>query len=392
MTIGIEGGFAAQFQLAASKMMRNLAVSNFSMPIVITGSLMGYSNSPECAFVDHEWICYFLPTSTCHSQLVKTGIKVHVNNFDKPDEEAVPPIFRSQGLPFWWGVIQFFLFRFQPSIEKLVAQRAQEMLHGLGFPHGLPIAGLHVRHGDKHNDGFHEYSLGEELSSIRKSLHCPIQNVHKACFVKVNFSDSSSSLWLGIVMRGLSIVLPLEKIDQYNASLGVNHQLNQALRVDVKTLLPYLHIPHSSPGVANNIHQNDSHIPLFTSVTYVLPLAVFVASDDPSVLSLSQSLGLLTLPQSTLPVNPSQGMFALLAKQPKYAFNASLEIFTDIFLLSQCSSLVGGCSSQVFRMAVAISNVTNTLVYSQAMDMNQYNQVKKLSNKYRIPFPENFSW
>jgi hypothetical protein len=35
-----------------------------------------------------------------------------------------------------------------------------------------------------------------------------------------------------------------------------------------------------------------------------------------------------------------------------------LEIISDIYFLSQCNSLVGISASQVFRMAVAISNVT----------------------------------
>lgn len=52
------------------------------------------------------------------------------------------------------------------------------------------------------------------------------------------------------------------------------------------------------------------------------------------------------------------GMLKTLLKHPEIAHQATLEIIADIYFLSQCSTLIGISASQVFRMAVAMSNVT----------------------------------
>lgn len=415
ITIGIGGGFAAQFQLVASEMMRVLAATDFRYPVVITGGLVGYSAGKECDYVNHEWTCFFEPTSTCHNELLKTGKKIDWPSFNKADEETIPKAFKHLGLAFWWGSIQHYLFRFKASVEKQILLKAHEMLDGKGFPFGLPVAGMHVRHGDKHTDGFTEHSLSEELDVVRKSPDCHIQNSMKSCFTVVNFSDPTSSLWVSRAMKGLTTILNVKDIDRYNASKGVHHPLNMVYATEPKVLLPFLHFPlphtlqipnlhhfrhvntsmnhmdkrhhtqpHTLPAAAGGGAKNE------TLQQYVIPLSIFVASDDPEVIVLAKSLGFLVDPSGVSQKTASVGMLSTLVKHPEYGYNATLEIITDIFFLSQSSSLSGVCGSQVYRMAVALSNVTGSLHFAKAMDTNQINQVKKMSNKYRIPFPENF--
>ena len=104
MNFGVHGGFAAQFQLAASEWMRMFAGAKFSVPIVITGRIIGYSDSDACAAAKHEWTCYFQPAVDCQDQLLKYGQPIPYPNFGgRPDELAVPKQFRDRGLglPFW---------------------------------------------------------------------------------------------------------------------------------------------------------------------------------------------------------------------------------------------------------------------------------------------------
>jgi hypothetical protein len=83
-------------------------------------------------------------------------------------------------------------------------------------------------------------------------------------------------------------------------------------------------------------------------------------------------------------------VFGKLLHHSELGFNASIEIITDIYALSQCSTLVGMCASQIFRMAVGMSNCSGYLKYAVAMDYAQLNRVLKMSEKYGLPVPEYF--
>jgi hypothetical protein len=83
-------------------------------------------------------------------------------------------------------------------------------------------------------------------------------------------------------------------------------------------------------------------------------------------------------------------MLNTLLKNPEIGYNATLEIIRDITLLSRCSTLIGISASQIFRMAYGISLAQNTLITGVAMDYNQLNKVKSMSNKYGLPLVENF--
>jgi hypothetical protein len=68
---------------------------------------------------------------------------------------------------------------------------------------------------------------------------------------------------------------------------------------------------------------------------------------------------------------------------------SSLQI-TDIYFLSRCTTLVGIAASQVFRVAVGISNATGLLRAAIVMDHDQTGRIKRMSEKFGLPFPEVF--
>jgi hypothetical protein len=121
-------------------------------------------------------------------------------------------------------------------------------------------------------------------------------------------------------------------------------------------------------------------------------MQLFIASDDVNVVTSAARQGYLTDPigvsQQTTTAN--DGMLKTLLTHPEIAHAATLEIISDIYFLSQCNSLIGISASQVFRMAVALSNVTGTLHFAAALDGDQIRRVQQLSVKYDIPFPEDF--
>lgn len=407
--MGIGGGFAAQFQYGAAEFMRLLHASNFEYPIVVVGKLQGYSSSERCKNSNYEWLCFFLEPSSCQKELLSTGTEVSYGIPNISDEEVIPEPFKSVGLPFWWGAVQYYLFQIKPFVLEHIHLESSHMSGGKGFPFYLPVAGMHVRHGDKHTDGFLEHSLHEELQYIRQSRECMVLNNHSDCFSYLNLSNPSVSLlWLTKAAKGYSSMIRIEDIDQYNSSKGWWHPDNMQLAVDSKTihsLINKLHLAtlhhhessfrHQENGtitINSTIRSNHAnHMGIIPSLNnFVFPLQVFVASDDPSVVATADRLGFLTDSAGISQHTSTAGMWNTLVSHPELGFNATLEIITDIYYLSHSSTLLGICASQVFRMAVALSNVTGILQYVKVMDMNQMGRVKQLSNKYRVPFPEHF--
>ena len=159
-----------------------------------------------------------------------------------------------------------------------------------------PLAGVHVRHGDKSSDGFKHHSLEAEIAAVHKSPECimneKIKNVDlKTCWIQTNSST----------------------------------------------------------------HVNDFSIK---------PIPVFIASDDPRVLTIAAKAGHLVDEEGVSQQTAHAGMLNTLVSHPEIGYNASLEIIRDIYFLSRCSTLVGIAASQVFRMAVGISNATHALKYA----------------------------
>ena len=181
-----------------------------------------------------------------------------------------------------------------------------------------PLAGLHVRHGDKSSDGFKHQSFADELKALSKSPECA------------------------------EVMLSKEA--------------------------PLCRVTNSSSPT------NDS-----------MPIITFVASDDPNIVTHAQELGYLVSSEGVSQHTGRDGMFKALNSHPEMGYEASLEIITDIYLLSRCSSLVGIAASQVYRLAVDISTASGKLKYAVAMDIGQLGRIHEMSNRYRLPVPEVFA-
>ncbi len=340
--MGCGGGFAAHFQLAAAEWMRAAAITQYRMPVLIIGSIRKYSEGQECKHVGGDWTCFFMPVSRCQEELKRSGkqVQVDLRRLTTFDDNIIPLQFRHVGIAYWWGIVQERMFRLQPIVRQYIIDEASAMNSGKGFPgvtpeslepewllkNGVewgrakfPLAGLHVRHGDKHNDGFKHHSMESELRALQASPQCA------AAPNSTTVTESSGNCWIQTV--------------------------------------------HGS------MH----------------PLPVYVASDNADVLSAAARMGHLTVGRGVSQASSSAGMFAMLHNKPEMGYNASLEIIRDVLFLSRCSTLVGISASQIFRMAVGISNATGTLVSATAMDYAQIPRVAQMSAKYFLPLVEFFS-
>lgn len=297
------------------------------------------------------------------------------------------------------------MFQLQPVVAEHIHAMAALMNRGNGFPFGLPLAGLHVRHGDKKSDGFRDHSLDEELNFLRHSPDCGVINTAGDCFTRLNVSAHSSIVTLHRVQKKHGIVLERSSVDRFNRT---SQSENADIAVDPRSLW----MSHSA-AVAGHHHGHVAHSGFHHhNVTsggqphsnssaaggpghdneFVLPMQLFIASDDVNVITSAARQGYLTSPvgvsQGT--TTAQDGMLKTLLSHPELAHRATLEILSDIYFLSQCNTLIGISASQVFRMAVALSNVTGTLHFAAALDGDQIRRVQQLSNKYDIPFPETF--
>ena len=281
-------------------------------------------------------------------------------------DELIPAQFRKEGMFWWWGVVQLYLFRLQPQIESLILHESSQMNGHRGFPFGSLIAGLHVRHGDKTIDGWRLHSFENELAAVRKSPDC-------------NFGSHS--------------LLPTA-----SSSEGDDTRAGRRLQLvaaDRSPLAPRgrRYLTSLRPGVcqggnASSSADNDNN--LRGGVAEQSGLYVFVASDDPNVLSTAHHLGHLVDSTGVSQKTGSTGMVNVLSKHPEYGFNASVEILSDIYFLSRCSTLVGTAASQIFRLAVALSHANATLHYPIALDYGQLTRIKHMSAKYELIVPEEF--
>lgn len=303
MDIGINGGFAAQFQLAAKEWMHLFAAYNFSVPVLIQGRIIGYSDNKVCDSVNHAWTCYFQPMSECEDTLRKTGKQIAGN---KPRRHSpVPDAFEKYGFAFWWGAVQYKMFQLQPVVIEHIHAQASMMNRGFGFPFGLPLAGLHVRHGDKRTDGFKEHSMEEELNFLRRSPDCAIMNIAKDCFAKLNTSSHASIVTLHRLSKKHGIVIPAGSVDLYNRTSATG---NAELALDPKSLFHmngghgahhHAHVPHNL--LTHNVTSGEAPPGAAAVITspspsayYVIPVQLFVASDDIRVLASAARQGYLT--------------------------------------------------------------------------------------------------
>ena len=187
--MGTGGGFAAHMQLAASEWMRAFKLVKFEKPVLIMGHIWRYSEGRECKKSGYDWTCFFQPMSRCQSELLKSGKQIQVQTQSvELDDKLVPKRFREDGLWPWWGAIQAYMFhRMQPRVLAYVKERSIKAkfpylqpvplydgfnIHALFNGSMGPVAGLHVRHGDKSSDGFKHHSLSSQAAHVAKSNEC----------------------------------------------------------------------------------------------------------------------------------------------------------------------------------------------------------------------------
>jgi hypothetical protein len=127
------------------------------------------------------------------------------------------------------------------------------------------------------------------------------------------------------------------------------------------------------------------------SHNYSIPLDVFIASDDGEVIKYAQKMKYFVNKEGISQQTQGNAMISVVLKNRDSSFEASLQIISDIFLLSQCSTLIGMAASQVFRMAVGLSYARGTLKYVKAIDYHAIPKIRQMSNKYKLPFPEPFA-
>lgn len=489
--IGIGGGFASQFQLAASIWMRSLAETNYEMPIIIQGKLMGYSEGKECEPSNYQWTCFFLPASSCEKELLATGIQVTERARYFSNDESIPEPFQKYGFMFWWSVIQSYLFRLQPFLQTYITMTTQSMSNGRTFPYGLPMAGVHVRHGDKKIDSWKEFSLHEELQCLLSSKDChyyhentstcyynfPLTNYYSNIIllkalhnqttifhdedlpsIDINCSDSihhymippKDLLKLKKKYYGASLFHSFSSSSLSSGQTGASSHGHHHYHPDHHNIIfnPFLltantsstqtiynltmieevirsyeilnhleemkehpyykqHHPSHTPlseteGGIDGVGQNEAETlttlqelnqikSFLHSHNYSIPLDVFIASDDGEVIKYAQKMKYFVNKEGISQQTQGNAMISVVLKNRDSSFEASLQIISDIFLLSQCSTLIGMAASQVFRMAVGLSYARGTLKYVKAIDYHAIPKIRQMSNKYKLPFPEPFA-
>ena len=310
---GHKAGFASQFQMTAITWLKHMTLHEYSMPVLIVGHLVGYSEGKDCDHANNDWTCYFLPMSTCQQELLSTGRRIEVNSDVIKDmnidgSKLIPLPFRHQGMAWWWGVVQAYLFRPQPSVVAYIDSQMQVMAarvnSGGGFPFGsypdVSLAGLHIRHGDKGSDGFKLHSLEAQVNAARRSRECalPLQTTNdNRCRLKKTMVTANN-----------------------NGSSGSGN---------------------GSIAGSNNNHQHNNNVMRF-----------FVASDDKQVIQAALSKNYLVTRIGVSQETVDKGMAPTLddkdsrLNKDNIGYNASVEIIADIYFLAHCTTLVGTASSQ----------------------------------------------
>ena len=120
-----------------------------------------------------------------------------------------------------------------------------------------------------------------------------------------------------------------------------------------------------------------------------IALDAYVASDDSKVLKRAAELGLMS---SSPGVSQSIGDTGVetvnyLSDKNSIAmrYSAALEIISDVFYLSQCSTLVGTASSQIFRMSADMSNASGILREAIIMDFKDLTKIVLDSSYWNLP-------
>ncbi len=124
--------------------------------------------------------------------------------------------------------------------------------------------------------------------------------------------------------RRQTVVLEASQVDQFSSLSKIYNKTDHKLMIAMHNRLH-----HHSLKASNASHVADE-------LTLVTPLHVFVASDDANVTRAAARLNYMTLPEGTSQATAGQQMAHLVIADPERGFNATLEIISDIYFLSQC--------------------------------------------------------
>ena len=331
---GFGGGFASQFQVAATEWLKVAAGYNYTVPVLIRGHLRGYSDGKECNHVHKDWTCLFLPMSSCQETLLLTGRRLDgpptspsLTSKGHVDAWVVPAEFHTRGLAWWWGTVQAYMFRLQPNVERYIAEELAHMNYSFPPP-GHAVAGLHVRHGDKASDGFKHQSFEAELRALHKSPDCVSQYYPAAAAP----SDNNASLSADANANAVAMCLTRSSNNSNNNSNSDSDSTNTNTSTSTSTSTTNNNTSNSSDGGggSGSTHASYAGLPIpggsNTATATLTPLKIFVASDDASVLGLATRMGLLADSSGVSQQTSTKGMFATMLARPDIGYNASLEI------------------------------------------------------------------
>lgn len=233
-----------------------MASYNYTVPVLIEGGIQAYSNGKECEKFNYGWNCYFLPLSNCEDVIRSTGVRIdlRVTDFDEihpfirehspryerkkrrskmrrqiqpltfsdDDVRLIPFQFRHLGLPVWWGIIQTFLFRFQPDIYDYIVESSNNFGYCNSFPFGKSIIGVHVRHGDKKDDLFKVHSFESELKASLKSPECITKDFDSYSCYKSTSSTLKDKLPVFVASDNPQVLSKAKSLGHLSHSFGIS--------------------------------------------------------------------------------------------------------------------------------------------------------------------------
>ena len=304
--------------------------------------MKGYSTIPACDPYEQDWRCYFKDLSPCQAQLIRDGKKVPTPVHDHKTS-LVPAQFEHLGLAWWWGILQRRMFRLRENVLEVMNVLVTSVcrliipcpLFFLSFFLSMIATKAVLHEGAKFREG-----LGFPLTP-------PVGGVH------VRHGDKRID---GFAYRTLKSELLALKASPENLA-SINKTRGYAVT-----------------------HEH------FMDISFDL----YVASDDKNVIAEARNGGFMTSPIGVSQDASDAGVFSTLSneKGSNLGYNATIEIVTDIFYLSHCSTLVGTASSQVYRMAVDMANASGILEYAVAIDHSSLPKIRGMSAKWGLPVPE----
>lgn len=435
-------GFCSQFQSLSKNFMYGLHYTNYSVPIIPQGAFVGYSFSDSCAFAGQSYHCYFSHLSPCQQQWETTPNKIvpfTPVDYRTADygSNMIPVPFRPLGEAFWWGFMQFYVFAhmYRSILEDYIQRDALNDLRGLGagiLPAALlspvPRIGIHVRHSDRWEksdmkEEHHVHGLVEALEAMKESSDCVISGVHHHCFLPINFfdmppahskdrhhrnwpTDSPGSLafrvylWLKEAQQGHIPLVARGNEHLFHRKDGTKAQATEVL-VPMESVAKAVALYEATCAAAEIPHDtcrfpaNDTWLAA-QNERWLIPVQVFVVSDDTRVIQAAQSTyHLLTFASGFSQSADTMGTSQKLRRKSAMAHEehpvrATLEILRDVYYLSRCSTIIGTASSQVYRMAVAVANATATLQDAIILDGDELDHVRAGVEAMYFPFPEEF--